>query len=1101
MGTTFFKNCRELTLGSVWYILTVCYSEGSCRPEMEEKYYSYRYNAWFGSIVSQAKILCEHKGLFPTLYYDFMYRDDKRTAIALEDCPEGYGSCIEDAVRLVKALGRARLIPAYRPTAEGYALNFSEGKFLVNGAEYSETDFVDFFKKLGREYVLTEYFAPCAQGVKNVLILSRSEPGGIVCEPCGAFVSFDGGFEPLDPADCTELLSAAKRIAGYLAFFEFLQFKFVPCGDGYKLIDVSTRLSLPEGYEADERLARFIADWDNAHENPEPEHTEIERSEREFNEKWSKTAATEHRSGMRPYMASMWDEELAADMADKSVSDTERQWAYERGFFGYRVKELGLNEENYTRYIPDYDYFWVNRINPEYQLWISDKLASRFALGSFKSVLPEYYYAVAKINGKSRILPMPELPAGYELSYDSIFALLREKGLLAIKKTYGSHGQGFNKLEYRDGKYILNGKSMSPDSIVSELFSAEGVNLVTEYVIMHEWFRAFYPEALNTVRVNCFRRTESEPEIGACFMKLGHSKGGFTDNINTAEGGIIISLDKTDGRIIEPEFKSGDHYTACPVHPDTGTVIEGNVPHWDMILDGVKAVCRSLPQLQYFGFDVAVTPTGYKIIEVNVFPDYTKYLLMDGKTQEFLAEKVRQKFRHYRIDLPERYRSAQDGEQSQHRFKFSIVIPNESAAEGFIGQTMGFKENVQLILTGGNAAELCALYPNNIVTAQDNNAALSVAEGKYIAFTDTGDVWPSDALIRVWDFFEANGDKTDVVACRQKWTGDRTGWIKLDYKFSKGSGVLDIAQCPDCIQTSLCSVFMRTDAAKKQSFNASLPVLGGSLFINELILQKGTLGLLREVSCTRHFANAPEHEADDTKLIEAYCEHLFGLSERLRGKVLPYIQYLVMDELRVLAVSDKAQLCDTLIAMLHRVEPSVIATLKNCSLGTKGALLRMRDGKRFAESLRIDGEEVFADPYSIGKLNAASALTLLSVDTGSRYIIKGRVLLPGFMIRPEIYLADAESGRQLACVELTAIPEDKYRCLDGGYSYISYEFALAVRGSRLSRQNRFMLKTDTKPVKLSVNLLKDSSLVGMRRDGELCVKKRSMADKLKAKFK
>ena len=86
---------------------------------MEEKYYSYRYNAWFGSIVSQAKILCVHKGLFPTLYYDFMYRDDKRTAIALEDCPEGYGSCIEDAVRLVKALGRARLIPAYRPTAEG----------------------------------------------------------------------------------------------------------------------------------------------------------------------------------------------------------------------------------------------------------------------------------------------------------------------------------------------------------------------------------------------------------------------------------------------------------------------------------------------------------------------------------------------------------------------------------------------------------------------------------------------------------------------------------------------------------------------------------------------------------------------------------------------------------------------------------------------------------------------------------------------------------------------------------------------------------------------------------------------------------------------
>ena len=37
--------------------------------------YSYRYNAWFGSIVSQAKLLSGQAGLFPELYYDFLYRD------------------------------------------------------------------------------------------------------------------------------------------------------------------------------------------------------------------------------------------------------------------------------------------------------------------------------------------------------------------------------------------------------------------------------------------------------------------------------------------------------------------------------------------------------------------------------------------------------------------------------------------------------------------------------------------------------------------------------------------------------------------------------------------------------------------------------------------------------------------------------------------------------------------------------------------------------------------------------------------------------------------------------------------------------------------
>lgn len=99
-------------------------------------------------------------------------------------------------------------------------------------------------------------------------------------------------------------------------------------------------------------------------------------------------------------------------MADESITDAERRWAYERGFFGYRIKELGLTEENYRRYVSDYDYFWVNRINPGYQLWIADKLASRFALGRFKSVLPEHYYTIARVNGTSRILPLPGAPRG-----------------------------------------------------------------------------------------------------------------------------------------------------------------------------------------------------------------------------------------------------------------------------------------------------------------------------------------------------------------------------------------------------------------------------------------------------------------------------------------------------------------------------------------------------------------------------------------------------------------------------------------------------------------------------------------------------------------
>ena len=253
---------------------------------------------------------------------------------------------------------------------------------------------------------------------------------------------------------------------------------------------------------------------------------------------------------------------------------------------------------------------------------------------------------------------------------------------------------------------------------------------------------------------------------------------------------------------------------------------------------------------------------------------------------------------------------------------------------------------------------------------------------------------------------------------------------------------------------------------------------------------------MREPVCTRIFADAPEHEADASAMLEHYCETLFALSERLHGRVERYVQYLAADELRTLTVSDNAPLCDRVRVLLQRCDAHVLATAKNCALGTKGALLRLRDD---GVKVRLDGEEAFAGDESLGKLNAAGALTVDGIETGSRYHITGHVLLPGFVTKPVIYLADAETGKKLADVPLTAAPEEKYRCLDGGYSYVRYEFAVAVREARLAVLTCFELRTDTVPVKLSINLKKDSPLAALRRSGDLCVPKRTLLEKLKGK--
>ena len=76
-----------------------------------------------------------------------------------------------------------------------------------------------------------------------------------------------------------------------------------------------------------------------------------------------------------------------------------------------------------------------------------------------------------------------------------------------------------------------------------------------------------------------------------------------------------------------PEFKAGNSYSLCNIHPDTGVPISGTIPYWEETICIVKEIASGMPQLQYFGFDVAITENGPKIIEVNVFPDYTKYVI------------------------------------------------------------------------------------------------------------------------------------------------------------------------------------------------------------------------------------------------------------------------------------------------------------------------------------------------------------------------------------------------------------------------------------------------------------------------------------------
>jgi glycosyltransferase involved in cell wall biosynthesis len=109
-------------------------------------------------------------------------------------------------------------------------------------------------------------------------------------------------------------------------------------------------------------------------------------------------------------------------------------------------------------------------------------------------------------------------------------------------------------------------------------------------------------------------------------------------------------------------------------------------------------------------------------------------------------------------------------------------------------------------------------YPENIVYIKQENGGVSSArnnginyiEGKYVNFLDSDDKWPEDAFSKVWNFFEKNKSKIDVVACRLKYFEAASGYgHPLNFKFNKDR-IVCIEYDYSHIQMHMSSCFMKS---------------------------------------------------------------------------------------------------------------------------------------------------------------------------------------------------------------------------------------------------------------------------------------------------
>ena len=166
--------------------------------------------------------------------------------------------------------------------------------------------------------------------------------------------------------------------------------------------------------------------------------------------------------------------------------------------------------------------------------------------------------------------------------------------------------------------------------------------LVTEYVTNHEDILNIWPEATNTLRI-LMASIEQEPVLLRSFMRYGNANSHGVDNAHA--GGIEAVVDEDTGAILFAVAMDKDGYaTKIDKHPDTGASFNIKIPYWEKVISVCKQICRTIPELKYWGFDIAITHEGFKILEINSLSGLMAAQLKEPLLRDPKTKQVFQKF-------------------------------------------------------------------------------------------------------------------------------------------------------------------------------------------------------------------------------------------------------------------------------------------------------------------------------------------------------------------------------------------------------------------------------------------------------------------------
>ena len=383
----------------------------------------------------------------------------------------------------------------------------------------------------------------------------------------------------------------------------------------------------------------------------------------------------------------------------------------------------------------------------------------------------------------------------------------------------------------------------------------------------------------------------------------------------------------------------------------------------------------------------------------------------------------------------------------EKNFKFSVVMPVynvekylDEAIGSIINQTIGFEENIQLIIvndgSSDNSKQVCMSYqkkfPKNIIYIDQVNQGVSTArntglaqvKGTYVNFFDSDDIWNTDAFQLAWDFFQKHGDSIDVIGCIQTLFEAQTGLHNLSNKFEDGDRVIDIWETPQFIQLNVCAAFIKSEVAKKYQFDTTIKIGEDARYITEIILEKEKYGVLKSAvhNVRKRAAETSITQNPDkskyTVTMDRYYKYLPELSIQKYGKIIPYVQHVVVNGLKFRLLSndplplndeERVQYFNDITALIKQMDDEVLLKTHKILMPAKAYLLKLKYGQLPETAFSVKGNLLYFNNIQLGSLSTGKLIVQDIQESDRQYTIKGELRIP-FDGNFEVIASDGEKS-------------------------------------------------------------------------------------------